>query len=268
MKVLKKEQVFARNDPKDLQHTIAERNVLALVNTSEHPFLLGLRFAFHTPAKLYYVLNFCNGGDLYFLLSRCKRFKEGQARFYAGEVFCALQHLHSLGVIYRDLKPGRRHAPPCTLGGMYPGPMYRGPAPWPATSSPVGATHLPVPSPSTCAVAPAFAVHEPCAFNGGRPTRPGRRSTQPTRASPPHRPLVTRLFTSPTHARVLSLSLNLRERTTGCRRPREAHRLRSLQREQHRRHVLRHSRLSRARDLAAQDVRLRGRLVVIGLRPL
>ena len=78
-------------DPKDLQHTIAERNVLALVNTSEHPFLLGLRFAFHTPAKLYYMLNFCNGGDLYFLLSRCKKFKEGQARFYAGEVFCALQ---------------------------------------------------------------------------------------------------------------------------------------------------------------------------------
>ena len=105
MKVLKKEAVFARNDPKDLQHTIAERNVLALVNTAEHPFLLGLRFAFHTPAKLYYVLNFCNGGDLYYLLSRCKKFKEGQARFYAGEIFCALQHLHGLGVIYRDLKP-------------------------------------------------------------------------------------------------------------------------------------------------------------------
>mmetsp|Transcript_17668 Transcript_17668/g.35587 ORF Transcript_17668/g.35587 Transcript_17668/m.35587 type:complete len:499 (-) Transcript_17668:473-1969(-) len=105
MKVLKKENIFARNDPKDLQHTIAERNVLALVNTSEHPFILGLKFAFHTPAKLYYVLNFCNGGDLYYLLSRCKKFKESQARFYASEVFCALQHLHLLGVIYRDLKP-------------------------------------------------------------------------------------------------------------------------------------------------------------------
>ena len=78
MKVLKKESIFARNDPKDLQHTIAERNVLALVNTAEHPFILGLKFAFHTPAKLYYVLNYCNGGDLYYLLSRCKRFKEGQ----------------------------------------------------------------------------------------------------------------------------------------------------------------------------------------------
>jgi len=105
MKVLKKENIFARNDPKDLQHTIAERNVLALINTKEHPFILGLKFAFHTPAKLYYVLNFCNGGDLYYLLSRCKKFKEGQARFYSGEVFLALEHLHSLGVIYRDLKP-------------------------------------------------------------------------------------------------------------------------------------------------------------------
>jgi len=105
MKVLKKENIFARNDPKDLQHTIAERNVLALVNNQSHPFILGLKFAFHTPAKLYYVLNFCNGGDLYYLLSRCKKFKEHQARFYAAEVFLALQHLHSLGVIYRDLKP-------------------------------------------------------------------------------------------------------------------------------------------------------------------
>lgn len=105
MKVLKKENIFARNDPKDLQHTIAERNVLALINTQEHPFILGLKYAFHTPAKLYYVLNFCNGGDLYYLLSRCKKFKEAQARFYAGEIFLALQHLHKLGVIYRDLKP-------------------------------------------------------------------------------------------------------------------------------------------------------------------
>jgi len=105
MKVLKKENIFARNDPKDLQHTIAERNVLALVNNQAHPFILGLKFAFHTPAKLYYVLNFCNGGDLYYLLSRCKKFKEQQARFYSAEVFLALQHLHSLRVIYRDLKP-------------------------------------------------------------------------------------------------------------------------------------------------------------------
>ena len=101
MKVLKKENIFARNDPKDLQHTISERNVLALVNNEAHPFILGLRYAFHTPAKLYYVLNFCNGGDLYYLLSRCKKFKEQQARFYASEVFLALQHLHKLGVIYR-----------------------------------------------------------------------------------------------------------------------------------------------------------------------
>ena len=43
MKVLKKEAVFARNDPKDLQHTIAERNVLALVNNQSHPFSLGLK---------------------------------------------------------------------------------------------------------------------------------------------------------------------------------------------------------------------------------
>jgi len=105
MKVLKKESVFARNNPKDLQHTITERSVLALVNKYSHPFILGLQFAFHTPAKLYYVLDFCNGGDLYYLLSRCKRFREHHARFYAAETLTALQHLHSIGVLYRDLKP-------------------------------------------------------------------------------------------------------------------------------------------------------------------
>mmetsp|Transcript_7834 Transcript_7834/g.22986 ORF Transcript_7834/g.22986 Transcript_7834/m.22986 type:complete len:90 (-) Transcript_7834:910-1179(-) len=50
-------------------------------------------------------MHFCNGGDLYYLLSRCRKFRESQARFYAGEVFLAIQHLHSLGIIYRDLKP-------------------------------------------------------------------------------------------------------------------------------------------------------------------
>lgn len=135
MKVLKKGDIFTPSkaypagDPKNLQHTISERNVLALVNNEAHPFILGLRYAFHTPAKLYYVLNFCNGGDLYYLLNRCKKFKEQQARFYASEVFLALQHLHKLGVIYRarrrsnaslPQRPGRRawsttHSHPCPL---------------------------------------------------------------------------------------------------------------------------------------------------------
>jgi serine/threonine protein kinase len=83
MKVLKKEAVFARGDPKDLQHTIAERNVLALLNAKAHPFILGLKYAFHTQSKLYYVMHFCNGGDLYYLLSRCKKFRESQVGDYA-----------------------------------------------------------------------------------------------------------------------------------------------------------------------------------------
>ena len=50
------------------------------------------------------MLNFCNGGDLYYLLSRCKKFKESQARFYAGEVFLAIQHLREpLGALQHVL---------------------------------------------------------------------------------------------------------------------------------------------------------------------
>lgn len=107
LQVLKKENVFARGDSKDLQHTIAERNVLALLSQHQHPFVLELRGAFHTPAKLYLLLDFCNGGDLYGLLSRSKNKKlnESSARFYASEIFLAIEHLHGLELIYRDLKP-------------------------------------------------------------------------------------------------------------------------------------------------------------------
>ena len=71
----------------------------------DHPFIVKLHFAFQTPAKVYLVMDFVNGGELFFHLKREGRFSEDRVRFYAAECVLALEHLHSRGIIYRDLKP-------------------------------------------------------------------------------------------------------------------------------------------------------------------
>lgn len=99
MKVLKKQMLVAR---KQVTHTQTERKVLELI---DHPFLVSLRFAFQTPQKLYMVLDYFNGGELFFHLKHGGKFTEERAKFYAAEITLALQCLHENGIIYRDLKP-------------------------------------------------------------------------------------------------------------------------------------------------------------------
>jgi len=99
LKMLRKEHVVKRNQ---VEHTKAERSVLETVS---HPFIVDLVFAFQTPKKLYIVLEFCQGGELFYHLSRAGRFSEGRCKFYAAEILSALAYLHSLDIIYRDLKP-------------------------------------------------------------------------------------------------------------------------------------------------------------------
>jgi serum/glucocorticoid-regulated kinase 3 len=100
IKVLSKKAIKQRNE---VQHIMAERNVL--LRSVRHPFLVGLHFSFQTPEKLYFVLDYINGGELFFHLQREKRFPETRARFYAAEITSAIGYLHSLDIVYRDLKP-------------------------------------------------------------------------------------------------------------------------------------------------------------------
>ncbi len=81
---------------------IAEREILEKIN---HPFIVKLHFAFQTPTKLYFVMDFLNGGELFYHLKKEGRFTESRTVFYAAEILCALDCLHKNGVIYRDLKP-------------------------------------------------------------------------------------------------------------------------------------------------------------------
>ncbi len=87
---------------RQVERTKIERRVLGYV---DHPFLMKLHYAFQTGRKLYLVLDYCPGGELFFHLSRFKRFPEGVVRFYSAELVLALQHLHNSGIIYRDIKP-------------------------------------------------------------------------------------------------------------------------------------------------------------------
>uniref|UniRef100_A0A4W5R9N3 Ribosomal protein S6 kinase n=1 Tax=Hucho hucho TaxID=62062 RepID=A0A4W5R9N3_9TELE len=98
MKVLRKATLKVR----DRVRSKMERDILAEVN---HPFIVKLHYAFQTEGKLYLILDFLRGGDLFTRLSKEVMFTEEDVKFYLAELALALDHLHSLGIIYRDLKP-------------------------------------------------------------------------------------------------------------------------------------------------------------------
>ena len=99
LKTLRKAHIISRSE---VAHTLAERSVLAQIN---NPFIVPLKFSFQSPEKLYLVLAFVNGGELFHHLQKEQRFDINRARFYTAELLCALECLHGFNVIYRDLKP-------------------------------------------------------------------------------------------------------------------------------------------------------------------
>ncbi|GKU88770.1 hypothetical protein SLEP1_g2996 [Rubroshorea leprosula] len=99
MKVMRKDIIIKKNH---VGYMKAERDILAKV---VHPFIVQLRYSFHTKSKLYLILDFINGGHLFFHLYRQGMFSEDQARFYTAEIVSAVSHLHKCGIMHRDLKP-------------------------------------------------------------------------------------------------------------------------------------------------------------------
>lgn len=100
MKVLRKAKIVYNQ--KDTAHTKAERNILEII---KHPFIVDLIYAFQTEGKLYLILEYLPGGELFMHLEREGIFSEETACFYLAEITLALEHLHKCGIIYRDLKP-------------------------------------------------------------------------------------------------------------------------------------------------------------------
>eukprot|EP01088_Endostelium_zonatum_P011985 TRINITY_DN26150_c0_g1_i1.p1 TRINITY_DN26150_c0_g1~~TRINITY_DN26150_c0_g1_i1.p1 ORF type:complete len:490 (+),score=122.94 TRINITY_DN26150_c0_g1_i1:115-1584(+) len=99
MKVLNKADVEERNE---IAHARAENSILRKLNC---PFLVKMHYAFQSADQLYFVMDYVNGGELFFHLQKEGRFAEDRVRFYVAEIVIGLEYLHSASIIYRDLKP-------------------------------------------------------------------------------------------------------------------------------------------------------------------
>ncbi|KAJ3378895.1 hypothetical protein HDU84_007222 [Entophlyctis sp. JEL0112] len=100
MKILSKKDIVKKQE---IEHTLCERNVL--IHGLSSPFLVSLKFSFQTPEKLFLVVDYFNGGELFYHLQQNRVFPEEVAKFFVAEITCALEFLHGRGIAYRDLKP-------------------------------------------------------------------------------------------------------------------------------------------------------------------
>ncbi|ESO11321.1 hypothetical protein HELRODRAFT_158167 [Helobdella robusta] len=99
IKILDKQKIVKL---KQVEHTLNEKKILYCCN---FPFLISLKFSFKDNSYLYLVLEFVGGGEMFNHLRKARKFTENQVKFYAAQVTMAFEYLHSLDILYRDLKP-------------------------------------------------------------------------------------------------------------------------------------------------------------------
>jgi len=107
MKVLKKAVIVRNKETKEIDreinvHAKLERDVLMAVR---HPFIVDLKYAFQAGNKVYLIMEYLAGGELFMQLQKERMLMEDTAIFYLSQVLLAIEHLHQNGIIYRDLKP-------------------------------------------------------------------------------------------------------------------------------------------------------------------
>lgn len=99
MKSIRKD-VMIEND--QIESAKMEKQILF---QNKHPFLVKMSYVFQTDEKVYFVMNFIRGGELFTHINNEKRFMEDKARFYAIQIMLSLGYLHKQNIIYRDIKP-------------------------------------------------------------------------------------------------------------------------------------------------------------------
>lgn len=99
MKCIRKD-VMIEND--QIESAKMEKQILL---NNKHPFLVKMSYVFQTEQKVYFVMNFIRGGELFTHLNNEKRFVEDKAKFYALQILLSIGYLHTQGIIYRDIKP-------------------------------------------------------------------------------------------------------------------------------------------------------------------
>merc|ERR1719171_1125757 len=99
LKILKKSEIIRL---KQVEHVKAEKQILEKI---EHPFIVNLLYCFQDEKRLFMLMEYVNGGELFSYLRKEGRLPNDNARFYAGEIILAFQYLHSTHIVYRDLKP-------------------------------------------------------------------------------------------------------------------------------------------------------------------
>jgi len=98
-KVLEKRQLV---EDKQVVNIFTERGILIRLR---HPFVVSMQFAFQTKDNLFFVMDYCSGGDFFHYLQKNRKFSESATRFYAAEICLSLEALHNQDIIHRDLKP-------------------------------------------------------------------------------------------------------------------------------------------------------------------
>jgi serine/threonine protein kinase len=84
-----------------VDNTILEKDIMF---ECDHPFLVGMEFLFQNDLRLYFVMPFVRGGELYKVFQSQKRFNEEAVKFYAAQLVIAIGYLHHKGIVHRDLK--------------------------------------------------------------------------------------------------------------------------------------------------------------------
>ena len=104
MKVVQKEHLLLRGHS-TVSQAITEKQILQEMASKPHPFVVSLHYAFQTEDSLYLLMDFVGGGDLFSLMESKGALPEPHVVVYTAELVLALEHVHSLHIIFRDLKP-------------------------------------------------------------------------------------------------------------------------------------------------------------------